>query len=377
MTVSTAETFRLPALPTLARAVEAFLRGAERPQVFMPLPGGDRGMGAGREVSGFDVLELLPPDGPSPERAWSALYDPWGSWWPGRLVVLVGGTGRGKSSWALQAAEAAASDGHPVVYMSAEMDTDELVARLVALRARSPAQGYGFGPAWADVEMYRQGRAVEVATELLMAECPSLYLWAPPLAERGGACLASMARAVSAAHAGRSPFIVVDYVQRMIPPGGGDAGLRSEVSRLSGELRALSRAEGDWPGAAILALSTTARAHYALFDSCRTLEVALEGGLKGGKDVPPVDLVGLGKESGELEADAPAVLNLTTDDGDGDEPRRALLAWSKNRHGVRKGKARLSFWPACGRFQVDDRDTSHPDLGGGPCEVKKPWGRNP
>jgi len=152
---------------------------------------------------------------------------------------------------------------------------------------------------------------------------------------------------------GRAPFVVVDYVQRLVS---GTDDRRTGVSDLSGQLRHLSRPNGDWPGAAVLALSTTARSHYELFASPETLKGALEGGVNAitKKKTPPVDLVGLGKESGELEADAPTVLCMTTADGSKAYPRAGLVVWSKNRHGERKGKAWLTFLPACGRFERFD-----------------------
>ena len=124
----------------------------------------------------------------------------------------------------------------------------------------------------------------------------------------------------------------------------------------------------------MLALSTTARSHYELFASPGTLLAALEGGMtKQKRPVPPVDLVGLGKESGELEADAPTVLCMTTADANGANPRPGLVVWSKNRHGQRLGKAWLTFHPACGRFERFNGPEPTPDE---PKKPKKPRPKN-
>jgi replicative DNA helicase len=68
-------------------------------------------------------------------------------------------------------------------------------------------------------------------------------------------------------------------------------------------------------GAAVLVLSSTARANYAELVNDPT------------KD--PGDLVGLGKESGEIEYAADGVVVLAR----GDKPGARVLVVSKNRHG--------------------------------------------
>lgn len=299
---------------------------------------------------------------------WDHLWRTVGPLWPDRLAVLVGRTGGGKSALAVQVAEGAALAGVPVLYASAEMGTDELVARLLALRAQGdpdPAR-FPFGLAYRDI---MQGRAeletVRGACDALVADCPALYLWAPLGTERDAPHLWSMARAVALGEDGkeRPPVVVLDYVQRWTGPDTDDK--RLATSAISAALRDLSRPgglPGGWPGAVVLALSSTARANYEHFQDCVHLEAAFKGGLvpteskkgPGEKWIPPIPLEGMGKETGELEFDAPLVLDLATDKGkEGqrpDYPRDALVVVAKNRHGG-TGMAPMTFYPASGMFR--------------------------
>lgn len=258
---------------------------------------------------------------------------------PDWLAVVVGRTGRGKSGFALQVAAGAAvglegGGGSPVLYMSAEMSTAELLARILAAQAvrgreatvRPPGKSPRphRPPAWRDI---MRGAVpddlVKQAAGILADRAPFLYLWAPKPESSHGAALEDMARAVATAH-GAAPLVVVDYVQRLV---GGTDERRGAVSDLSARLRSISRpseAQG-YPGAAVLALSSTARGYYPHFRDAPTLLrahrggwapkiVTSRGGPTGGAEwVEPIDLEGMGKESGELEYDAPALLCLTCD----------------------------------------------------------------
>ena len=95
---------------------------------------------------------------------------------------------------------------------------------------------------------------------------------------------------------------------------------------------------------------------------------------------PPMSLVGLGKESGELETDASLLLVMTTDPTEkaqreaaerlsngtywqempGDSPRRALVVAAKTRPGPDGGQW-FTFYPACGRFEEGEAPTRKPD----------------
>ena len=355
--------------PTLADAVDAFvgrLQSDRGQRVYFPWPGGREDMPD--RVATIAGGALLPPmTGPSP-KPWADLWERVGPLWPDRLAVLVGATGKGKSGFALCLAEATARAGHPVLYLSAEMGTDELVARLLALRAGHHDNHPNGVPYIGILAGKAPDDDVDSAGVALVADCPQLYLWAPRAEQRTAAELERMTRAVVKAADGRPPLVVVDYLQRMAD----GADLRQAVREVSGKLRDLSRPGGldpDWPGAAVLALSSTARGNYEHFVSVAAMKEAAEGGWRtrrDGVDVrkPPIPLEGLGKESGELETDAALVLVMTTNPtasrlargnarapraGDDDSPRDALVAIGKNRHGG-KGLAPVTFWPASGVF---------------------------
>ena len=199
----------------------------------------------------------------------------------------------------------------------------------------------------------------------LVTDCPGFYAWAPSEAGRTGDVLVRTARAVSAAHGGRPPFVALDYLQRF--KGSALAtDRRAEVTEISGQLRDLSRPGLDWPGAAVLALSSTARGvgsgNYRVLGSAWALREAFLA------DEP---LEGLGKESGELEYDAPLVLVMTSDRAkfaDGAAP--AFVAVVKSRHGSRGG---VPFWfrGAGGRFD-EDRDPKRWDERAKPEEREGP-----
>lgn len=339
--------------PTLADARDAFLarlKPADGERVYFPWPGGQTEMPDRLGTIAKGALVPL-PEGYEPQP-WTDLWRRIGPLWPDRLAVLVGATGRGKSGFALCVAEAVARAGHPVLYLSAEMGTDELVARLLALRAQGDDDDHRNGVPYIGI---MAGKAdpddVADACTALVADCPHLYLWAPQAEHRTPKALEDMTRAVVKAAGGRPPLVVVDYLQRMAD---GDD-VRQAVRDVSGKLRDLSRPGKDWPGAAVLALSSTARGNYEYFASVKALRDAVGGPWKSDKDgkpyrAPPVPMEGLGKESGELETDAALLLVMTTDAGDEtDAARDALVVVAKNRHGP-KGTVPMTFWPASGSF---------------------------
>jgi len=334
--------------PTLGAAVDAFvdrLRSGRGKRVYFPWPGGQEDMP--ERVATIAADALVPRT--EPPRPWADLWQKVGPLWPDRLAVLVGATGKGKSGFALCLAEATARAGHPVLYLSAEMGTDELVARLLALRAGEPAAHPNGVPYVGILAGKAEADEVEDVGALLKDACPHLYLWAPRAEKRTAGALEDMARAVVKAADGRPPLVVVDYLQRMAD----GADLRQAVREVSGKLRDLSRPGGlgpGWPGAAVLALSSTARGNYQALASVKNLkDVHQHGHVGDGDGAKFYELAGLGKESGELETDAALVLVMTTEAGDDDSPRDALVAIGKNRHGG-KGTVPMTFWPASGVF---------------------------
>jgi hypothetical protein len=312
------------------------------------------------DVTGSNAPTLRDGDPPR-SGGWGSLWNMAGPPRADWMAVLVGPTGRGKSGWALTLAEAVATADTPVLVMSCEMGSDELLARLVALRAPEP------GPAWRDVLRGAVSReALRRAVERLEADAPGLYLWAPGAADRTTLGLSAMTHHLTRKH-DRAPLVVLDYVQRLAV--GEDR--RTAVANVSGELRDVSRpsASGDYPGCALLILSSTARANYVYFNQPADLLRSYRGGYRYAGETsrgekwdycPPVPLEGMGKESGEIEYDASLVLLLTCktvdDDDDPGMPRLGALVVPKNRAGS-TGWAPYWFDGACGRWREGDRQT--------------------
>ena len=274
---------------------------------------------------------------PGDRANWTAVWKAVGPLAPDRLAVLVGPTGRGKTAFAVQAAEAAAAAGRPVLYASAELGAAELLARILAAGATP-------GPRVVTWRAILYGRVdpgeVERACSRATVKLPALYLWAPPSSERNGEGLRVMVEALAQEH-GAPPLVVVDYVQRFAPGNGRDR--RGDVSDLSGELRTLARPAGGYLGAGVLALSSTARTNYPKVTSAAALYAVARSSLE--------DLVGTGKETGELEYDANAVAVLTADpDAARDGRRRGLLVAAKVRELEPGRMAGLRFDGARGRW---------------------------
>lgn len=312
------------------------LADGNRDQSRLPWPGGQKNIPsiAGYRPGRGEILVG------SHRPVWNRTWELLGPWFPDRLAVLVGGTGRGKSAMAIQIAEAAATAGGPVLYMSAEMPAEEVLARLLALRSQGGVSYVAILQGQVPLQELQQ------ACSDLEAACPHLYLWAPNHSFCTGAAIQAATRELFH-RAGAPPLVVVDYLQRLVGAEGSDR--RNQIGDLSGNLRDLARPGGldpHWPGASVLLLSSVSRTHYSNFSSVSALREAAKGSLEGS-----------GKESGEIEYDAPLVLAMTSDpdpyraaiDGAPAE-RRALLAIAKNRHGEARGLVPFRFQARCGRF---------------------------
>lgn len=197
--------------------------------------------------------------------------------WPG-LYVLVGGTGAGKTQWALQVALHAAQAGMPVLYVALELAGQDLAARAVGLVTDT---------AWSDLLRGRVSRP-RLAD---LAGPAERALWTLPFYTQCGPPYGYDATAFAAdVHARRPGLVVLDYLQLCTSSAGEDP--RVAVGRVAYAARALARDLG----AVVLVLSSTARAHYPA--------------LVWTEERDPRDLVGFGKESGEIEYAADGVLVL-------------------------------------------------------------------
>jgi replicative DNA helicase len=197
--------------------------------------------------------------------------------WPG-MYVLVGGTGAGKTQWAIQLAVHAAQSGARVLYLALELSRQDLAARIVGTVANVPWSDFLLGklPQEATLDVIR--RAEQSVQKLpLYTEC------APPYGY-GAELLAARARAL------RPALVVLDYLQLCSGRSGEDP--RVSVGRVSYVARALARDLNT----VVLVLSSTARANYKDLTWTDTRDAR--------------EFVGYGKESGEIEYSADGVLVL-------------------------------------------------------------------
>ena len=256
--------------------------------------------------------------------------------------VLVGGTGSGKTQLALALALEAAHDGHPVAYVGLELDPVGLAARLAALKwaqkvrrraGMSPADPVDSSERWSVIDWPRTpaGRAAlervqnEVEDELgkldrfrvLFADARDGSSGDGFSADDLGAVCARVAEDSTLERPG---LVVLDFLQLLGPRVEKDGRInpddREIRTRIARAAYVASNATRDGR-LAVLLVSATARENY------RKL-------VFGEKAVYAGSLVGLGKESGEIEYSATSVLVIARQAGRRDF---RFIGLAKNRHG--------------------------------------------
>ena len=218
------------------------------------------------------------------------------------MHMLVGGTGTGKSQIALAMALHAARSGTPVLYVALELDGLQIVTRLAMLAA---GQGMwstvylGNGTA-EDQAHFANGMEALRDLPIHVVEAPH-DAYAP----------ADLRRDVEAVRAlypepvpgARPMLVVVDFLQIMGADGRED--MRERIASAGKACRSIARDHN----AAVLGLSSSARENYKADGALSQIKTAADLGDDGVVRKPSV-LVGLGKESGDLEfaADSVSVL---------------------------------------------------------------------
>jgi hypothetical protein len=254
------------------------------------------------------------------------------------LHVVTGHTGGGKTAFACNLSLAAVKAGHPVVYVSRELDPIELAARLVALEA---------GISWADLSLQRtltederlkRDNAIAGLTHFL----GHLYVWAPDPGPNEAAPTVSELRAIVEAAARKhncTPLVVFDYLQAPGIYGRDEADerrlmLRERIAQITMQLRHLSKrhklSDGTaWTGCPVLVLSTTARSNVKGEGSAQGMtgedpDLLRNDGLEVLKALP--------KEAGEIEATAVTSWALAIESSSSSS-RKLTLRLAKNRRG--------------------------------------------
>lgn len=177
-----------------------------------------------------------------------------------QVYLLTGAPGAGKTTWALnEVVLRLVEDGTPVVYLSAELDPDWLVARMLA-----PS----LGMSWAEV-LENDGEERKLGLDYLRGM--PLYIVPPTELNDYRLHLAALRNE----YEGRF-LIVVDYLQILaLPQSFGAGGMRKAVSETLLDLRNVAR-EYSIP---VLAISSTSRAFY-----------------KAPADATPTDFLAAGRE---------------------------------------------------------------------------------
>jgi replicative DNA helicase len=222
---------------------------------------------------------------------------------PGKLVVLAARPSVGKSSLAAQIAKRLASDGHPTLILSMEMECDEVGERALANQARVNYSAIQTGQLSND-EWSRLSEGADVLGHLPLwiDDEPGLTLRA----------IASKARSVKGLKA-----LVVDFIQ--LGEGEGD-NRNQQIGSLSRGLKKLAKQLG----ICIIALSQLNR----------------EVDKRPGRRPIMSDL----RESGEIEQDADTILFLwpLDESEDDQEVRHIGCDFAKNRRG-KKGAFVMTF----------------------------------
>lgn len=207
----------------------------------------------------------------------------------GRLYVLAGPTGWGKTALVLAILREAARRGVPSVYYSYEVTEYEALVRLVAAECRIP-----FGKLILGTRSDEEQAAYDAAEDGFFTEGPARLI----RVHKGspGERAREIRREVEslAAARGRPPLVAVDYLQAAIPHAGetglDGGGVRSGINEFLRVLRTEVAVSLNCP---VVAVSSISRTAY----------------LEDGKPFRPPSLKDL-KESGDIEFIADAVITL-------------------------------------------------------------------
>lgn len=318
---------------TLSEAVAGFRDRLKQPgrRALLPWPG---------------AVHTLPRDGASEAPSCPDLGElarTAGSLWPGRLAVLAGASGSGRSALALQLAESVAREGHPVLYASAGLPTDEVVARLLVLRSAC-----GGPQVTACHTSILEGKgdvsAIDRAAEALVSALPHLFLWTPTTPERTDEALRTRALGVSRACEGKPPLVLVDPVEGF-EDGHALADAYRELSAACRDLVRAGSLHPDWPGAAVVAVIG------ACSGAAGDLSTAARLSEEGSEPTGRARLrEALALEAGGLASDASLLLLLGRDAVPESGVGQAVVVVAKNRHG-HTGCVPLRFFGAAGIFE--------------------------
>jgi hypothetical protein len=229
-----------------------------------------------------------------------------GGFWPG-CHVLVSGTGMGKTQAALQVSREAIRQGVPVAYVGLELDEEQVALRIAGEQA---------GMRWS--HLYT-GHATPEEIDYAEACCAELHD-SPYYIETGDSCgwapsrLSVLAEQLRRQHTKGPILVVVDFLQ-LISDEPDQHGRRLDVRERVGRASYLARDVARRFGVSVLLISSAARDKYSLLGSdlkeAGLCTKPLSNGHGSRRTIMRPDcLIGLGKESGEIEFSADSVTVL-------------------------------------------------------------------
>jgi replicative DNA helicase len=258
------------------------------------------------------VAEWSQPSPPALATPWPTLDDLLGGGLRG-VSLVAGPPGRGKSGFAIQSAHAIARTT-PTIYFSTELSSRQVKARFVAQELRQ---------SW--LQLFEGGPSTGVVVEQVLRP---LNLWVVEVST--AAQVLESLQSISD-HVKAPVFAVVDYLQGLCRDPVLDR--RLAVGAVSQMLVDCSRTFG----ATILAVSSTSRAYYA---------AGADAGKRAG------DYVSAGKESGDVEFDASAVLYIDIEECALGGSSTGRLHVAKSRFGT-LGTVGVRFHGVSGTFAED------------------------
>lgn len=246
---------------------------------------------------------------------------------PAGAVSLLGAPpGQGKSSLGLGWAEHVARSGRPALYCSLEMSELDLYCRLTTLYTSQNWMAIRCGK---DVEALRNSVKRSLAIPLYVATRQHVT---------SGIVLRAMVDELVERH-GVAPFVVVDYLQIMVPVGK-EAERFDIVARNSAEIRDMANETG----APVLCITAVNRQSYNILDK------------RSSK--PDMSLVlQASKLSGVLEYDAECLMGLQLLEGaDNDGNTYGWLCIAKNRSGGGRASLAVRYEGVSGNFFDAEED---------------------
>ncbi|MBW2675315.1 MAG: AAA family ATPase, partial [Deltaproteobacteria bacterium] len=238
----------------------------------------------------------------------------------GQTTVMAAPPGFGKTSFALSVCLQWSKLGHPSIFWSLEVPSEDAHCRLVTIDTEGEVS-------WNDI---RSGHNLDIV-ERVANEHAGLPM---ALLDRDQLPVDKLGRAVRSMRDqyGEPPLLVIDYAQLLAD--GDDREARQAADLVAASLLSLAKNEY----VPIVALSSVSRAKY-----------------QAGND--QMEWLGAAKESGRWESDAAIVVGINPTDTENSRDKRGWIIVAKNRLGGGVGKVGVSFDGKAGtwKYVADDK----------------------